>query len=58
MIGCVLSQLKPSQLYILSCEKGLGSASTFFTAKNVALRELYPIRNPHLELDKEKGLIL
>ena len=24
MVGCVLSQLKPSELSILSCEKGLG----------------------------------
>ena len=24
MVGCVLSQLKPSELYILSFEKGLG----------------------------------
>ena len=24
MFGCVLSQLKPSEFYILSCEKGLG----------------------------------
>ena len=23
MVGCVLSQLKPSELYILSCRKGL-----------------------------------
>ena len=23
MFGCVLSQLKPSEVYILSCEKGL-----------------------------------
>ena len=25
MVGCVLSQLKPSELYILSSEIGLGS---------------------------------
>ena len=24
MVGCVLSQLKPSELYIRSCGKGLG----------------------------------
>ena len=24
MVGCVLSQLEPSELYILSCGKGLG----------------------------------
>ena len=24
MVGCVLSQVKPSELYILSCEKGRG----------------------------------
>ena len=35
MVGCVLiSQLKPEELYILS-----------FTAKNVELLGLYPIRN-------------
>ena len=39
MVGCVLSQLKPSERYILSCEKG----EAFFTAKNVSLRGLYPI---------------
>ena len=33
MVGCVLSQLKPSELYILSFEK----------AKNVELLGLYPI---------------
>ena len=40
MIGCVLSQLKPSELYILSC----ASASAFFTAKNIELLGLYPIQ--------------
>ena len=29
MIGCVLSQLKPSELYILRCEKGRRSSSGF-----------------------------
>ena len=33
MVGCVLSQLKPSEFYILSCE-----------AKNLELLGLYPIR--------------
>ena len=33
MVGCDLSQLKPSELYILS----------FSTAKNVELLGLYPI---------------
>ena len=38
MVGCVLSQLKHSELYILSCGKGLGpSASAFSTAKNVEI---------------------
>ena len=50
MVGCVLSQLKPSELYILSYEKGLGlrprpRPSAFFTAKNVELLGLYPILN-------------
>ena len=35
MVGCVLSQLKHSELYILSC----------FTVKNVELRGFYPIPN-------------
>ena len=39
MVGCVLSQLKPSELYILSCKK----ASALFTAKNVELLGIYPI---------------
>ena len=44
MGGYVLSQLQPSELYILSCGKGLGpSASAFSTAKNVELLGLYPI---------------
>ena len=46
MVGCVLSQLKPSELHILSCKKGLGrrpSASTLVTTKNVEL--LGPICN-------------
>ena len=41
MVGCVLSQLKPSELYILSFEK----ASAFFKAKNVELLGVYPIQN-------------
>ena len=41
MVGCVLSQLKPSELYtFLAVEK----ASAFSTAKNVELLVLYPIR--------------
>ena len=35
MVGCVLNQLRPSELFILSCGK----------AKNVELIGLYPIRN-------------
>ena len=38
MVGCVLSQLKPLELYILSCGKGRGR-------KNVDLLEFYPIHN-------------
>ena len=46
MIGCVLSQLKPSELYILSFEKGLGLRPlAFFKNKNVELLGLYPIHN-------------
>ena len=41
MVRCVLSQLKPSELYILSCvKKAWHSASVFSTTKNVELREL------------------
>ena len=43
MVGCVLSQLKPSELYFLRC----GSASAFFTAKNVELLGLHPIQSVH-----------
>ena len=44
MVGYVLSQLKPSELYIPSCKKVLGpSASAFSTPKNVELLGLYPI---------------
>ena len=39
MVGFVLSQLKPSELYILRFEKG----SAVFKAKNVEFLELYPI---------------
>ena len=35
MVRCVLSQLKPSELYILNCEKGLGLRRTKNVAKNV-----------------------
>ena len=43
MSGCVLSQLRPSGSPF--CEKGLGlRPRTFFTAKNVELLGLYPIR--------------
>ena len=29
MFGCVLSQLKPSELYILSCEKNIGLSHSY-----------------------------
>ena len=45
MFGCVLSQLKPSELYILSCENSLGfRPRTLFTAENVELIGLYSIQ--------------
>ena len=37
MIGCVLGQLKPSEFYILSCEKGPGFCHSY---KCRALRAL------------------
>ena len=44
MVRCVLSQLKPSELHILSCGKGARpSASAFSTPKNVELLGIYPI---------------
>ena len=43
MVGCVLSQLKPSEFYILRCGKVLGLL--FSTAKNVDLLWLYPIQS-------------
>ena len=42
MVGCVLSQLKPSELYILSCVKGFDRLA-YRTAKNVQLFAIYPI---------------
>ena len=46
MVECVLIQLKPSDLYIISFEKGLGlRPRPFSTAKNVELFGLYPIQN-------------
>ena len=42
MVLCVLRQLKPSELYIISFEKGLASA--LLKAKNVELLGLYPIQ--------------
>ena len=41
MAGCVLSQLKPSELYILSCGKAPAFGLGLSTAKNVELLELY-----------------
>ena len=41
MVVCVSSQLKPSELYILSCGEGLGLS----TAKNVVLLWHYPIHS-------------
>ena len=44
MFGCLLRQLKPSEFYILSCEKGpRPSALIIFSAKNVELLWVYPI---------------
>ena len=51
MVGCVLSQLKPSEFFILSCEKRArpsardGRGATYFPAKNVELLGLYPMRS-------------
>ena len=54
MVGCVLSRLKRSGLYILSWGKGLGlRPRSFFTAKNVELLGLYPIQNNQ---NKNKGV--
>ena len=44
MIGCVFSQLKPSELTFLALKK----ASAFFKAKNVEFLGLYPIRSASL----------
>ena len=41
MFGCLLSQLKPSEFCILSCEKGLGLRPQPFSQ----LLGLYPIHN-------------
>ena len=51
MVGCVLGQLKPSELYIFKCGKGLGLLpGPFPTAKNVELLGLYPIQNARTHL--------
>ena len=42
MVGCVLSQLKPSELYILSFGKSLG-LRPFPQLRNVEFLGLYPI---------------
>ena len=42
---CVLSQLIPSELHILSCEKASAFGLDPFTAKNVEFLGLYPIHN-------------
>ena len=56
MFGCVLSQLKPSQLHIPSREKKpRPSASDFSTAKNIELLGLYPIMFAEFT---EKAIIL
>ena len=49
MVGCVLSQLKPSELYILSCGWPRPSVSAFPTAKSVELLGLYPILPPYCD---------
>ena len=47
IFGCVLSQLKPSELSIHSCGKGLGLWLRLSTAKNVQLLGLNPIQSVH-----------
>ena len=42
MVGCVLSQLKPSELYILSCGKGRGLRPRPFPQLRLLI-----IRDPH-----------
>ena len=42
MAGCVLRQLKPSELYILNCEKGLGLRPRPFPQLRMFLG-LYPL---------------
>ena len=56
MVGCVLSQLKPSELYILICGKGLGF-------EIVKLLGLYPIqkyhqKNIHIDMIKQALTIM
>ena len=54
MVGCVLSQLKPSGFSILICENGIGlRPRTFFTAKNRELLGLYRIRH-HLQFSVDE----
>ena len=44
MVGCVLSQFKPSELYIVSCEKAIGFRPRSFSQLRMFLG-LYPILN-------------
>ena len=47
MVECVLSQLKPAEFSILSCEKCLDlRPRTFFTAKNAHCRDIGPSTSP------------
>ena len=48
MVWCVLSQVKPSELYILSCEKGLGLRPWPLSQLRMFLG-LYPIHNTKIE---------
>ena len=48
MVGCVLSQLKPSELYILSCGKSLGLRPRTFPQLTIMFFVRYPIRNYEL----------
>ena len=46
MVGCVLSQLKPSELYIPSCKKGLGlRPRPFSQLRMLEFLGFYPIPN-------------
>ena len=53
MVDCVLGQLKPSKLYILSCGKNLGLRPRRLPQLRIELLGLYPILTTHSGFNAE-----